>query len=63
MTLPVLRAAARVVFLVVGRDKSPAVARALGDITDPATPASLVRSERGTTYACLDRAAAAELVT
>lgn len=63
MTIPVLRDAAMVVFLVVGRDKAPAVARALGDITDPETPASLVRSERGTTYAFLDRAAAAELVT
>jgi 6-phosphogluconolactonase len=63
MTIPVLRDAATVVFLVVGRDKAPAVARALGDITDPATPASLVRSERGTTYGFLDRAAAAELVT
>jgi 6-phosphogluconolactonase len=63
MTIPVLRDAAMVVFLVVGRDKAPAVARALGDITDPATPASLVRSERGTTYGFLDRAAAAELVT
>jgi 6-phosphogluconolactonase/glucosamine-6-phosphate isomerase/deaminase len=63
MTIPVLRGAATVVFLVVGRDKAPAVARALGDINDPATPASLVRSERGRTYAFLDRAAAAELVT
>jgi 6-phosphogluconolactonase/glucosamine-6-phosphate isomerase/deaminase len=62
MALPVLRGAATVVFLVVGRDKAPAVASALGDITDPATPASLVRSERGTTYAFVDRAAA-ELVT
>jgi len=63
MTLPVLRGAATVAFLVVGRDKAPAVARALGDIAGPATPASLVRSGRGTTYTFLDRAAAAELVT
>jgi 6-phosphogluconolactonase len=63
MTLPVLRGAATVVFLVLGREKAPAVARALGDITDPATPASLVRSDTGVTYAFLDRAAASALVT
>jgi 6-phosphogluconolactonase len=63
MTLPVLRGAATVVFLVLGREKAPAVARALGDVTDPATPASLVRSDAGVTYAFLDRAAASELVT
>lgn len=63
MTLPVLRGAATVVFFVLGREKAPAVARALGDITDPATPASLVRSDTGVTYAFLDRAAASGLVT
>jgi 6-phosphogluconolactonase len=62
MTLPVLRSAATVGFLVLGRDKAPAAARALGDITDPATPASLVRSDPGVTYAFLDRAAASALV-
>jgi 6-phosphogluconolactonase len=62
MTLPVLRGAATVAFLVLGREKAPAVARALGDITDPATPASFVRSEAGVTYAFLDRAAASGLV-
>lgn len=63
MTLPVLRGAATVVFFVLGREKAPAVARALGDVTDPATPASLVRSDTGVTYAVLDRAAASGLVT
>jgi 6-phosphogluconolactonase len=63
MTLPVLRGAATVVFFVLGREKAPAVARALGDVTDPATPASLVRSDTGVTYAFLDRAAASGLVT
>jgi 6-phosphogluconolactonase len=62
MTLSVLRGAATVVFLVVGSDKAHAAARAFGDIADPATPASLVSSERGITYAFLDRAAAAHLV-
>lgn len=63
MTLPVLRGAAAVVFLVIGSDKAPAVASAFGDITDPATPASLVRSEHGVTYAFLDRAGATHLLT
>jgi 6-phosphogluconolactonase len=63
MTLPVLRGAAIVVFLVLGLDKAAAVARAFGDITDHATPASLVRSDTGVTYAFLDRAAASGLVT
>jgi 6-phosphogluconolactonase len=62
MTLRVLRGAAAVVFLVIGSDKAPAAARAFGDITDPATPASLVRSEHGVTYAFLDRAAATHLL-
>ena len=63
MTLPVLRGAPTVVFLVVGRDKAPAVSRALGAVADPAIPASLVRSDTGVTYAFLDRAAASALVT
>lgn len=63
MTLPVLRSAATVAFLVLGPEKAPASARAFGDIGDPATPASLVRSDTGVTYAFLDRAAASGLVT
>ena len=62
LTLPVLRATPVVLFLAVGRDKAPAVGRALGDISEPATPASLVRSEAGVTYAFLDRDAASELL-
>jgi 6-phosphogluconolactonase len=58
LTLPVLRAAAVVVFLVAGEDKEDAVTRAFGSPPSPDTPASLVRSESGTTYAFLDRAAA-----
>jgi 6-phosphogluconolactonase len=61
MTLPVLRGAAAVAFLAVGAEKAAAVGRAFGDEPSPATPASLVRSEAGITYAFLDRAAAAEL--
>jgi 6-phosphogluconolactonase len=61
ITLPVLSAADRVVFLVVGEDKAEAVARAFGAPPDPATPASLLRSTTGETVALLDRAAAARL--
>jgi 6-phosphogluconolactonase len=61
MTLPVLSGADRVVFLVVGEGKAQAVARAFSGPPDPATPASLLRSERGQTIALLDRSAAARL--
>ena len=63
LTLPVLRAATTVVFLAVGPDKAEAVRRAFGDAPSPATPASLVRSVNGATYAFLDRSAAAQLDT
>lgn len=58
MTLPLLRAAATVAFLAVGADKADAIRRAFADPPGPATPASLVRSTAGVTYAFLDRAAA-----
>jgi len=61
MTLPMLSGAARVVFLVVGEGKADAVARAFSGEPDPATPASLLRSEHGETIVLLDRAAAARL--
>ena len=61
MTLPMLSGAQRVVFLAVGEDKAEAVKRAFADDPDPATPASLLRSEEGETIALLDRAAAANL--
>jgi 6-phosphogluconolactonase len=61
MTLPALGAAARVVFLVTGAEKAAAVSRALAGEPSPATPASLVRSQRGTTSALLDAAAARAL--
>ena len=61
LTLPALTDAIAVVFLVVGADKSDAVRRAFGEPPSPATPASLVRSSHGTTYAFLDRGAASEL--
>jgi 6-phosphogluconolactonase len=61
MTLPMLSGAARVVFLVVGEGKADAVARAFSGEPDPATPASLLRSEHGETIVLLDSAAAARL--
>jgi 6-phosphogluconolactonase len=61
MTLPVLSAAQVVVFLAVGADKRDAVRRAFAEPPSPATPASLVRSAAGTTYAFLDRAAAIDV--
>jgi 6-phosphogluconolactonase len=61
MTLPVLSAAAQVVFLVLGDSKADAVARAFAGAPDPATPASLLRSEQGATIVLLDRPAAARL--
>ena len=61
MTLPVLSAAATVLFLVVGEGKADAVARAFNGPPSPATPASLLRSTKGKTVILLDRAAAARL--
>jgi 6-phosphogluconolactonase len=61
LTLPTLRSAGEVLFLVAGEDKADAVARAFGGEPDRATPGSLVRSEGGRTWAVLDPAAAARL--
>ncbi|MFN2628671.1 MAG: 6-phosphogluconolactonase [Gaiellaceae bacterium] len=61
MTLPTLRSASLVIFLVAGGDKADAVARAFGGEPDRATPGSLVRAETGRTVAVLDHAAAALL--
>ena len=61
LTLPALRAAPDIVFLVTGEQKAEAAARAFAGPPARATPASLVRSARGRTRAVLDRAAAARL--
>lgn len=56
LTLPVLNAAARVVFLVSGAEKAKVVKAALGD---PATlPAAMVRPPTGELLWIIDRAAA-----
>jgi 6-phosphogluconolactonase len=61
LTLAPLRDARVVLFLAVGADKADAVRRAFGERPSPATPASLVRSKSGTTYAFLDETAASAL--
>jgi 6-phosphogluconolactonase len=61
MTLPVLAAAERVVYLVLGEEKAEAVELAFAGDPDPSVPASLLRSERGETIVLLDRSAAARL--
>ena len=61
MTVPMLSAARTVVFLVVGADKAEAARRAFLEEPSPATPASLVRSAEGRTFAVIDRDAAQPL--
>jgi 6-phosphogluconolactonase len=61
LTLPMLRAARAIVFLVAGADKAEAAARAFAGEPSRATPGSLVRAVSGTTTAVLDPAAAAKL--
>jgi 6-phosphogluconolactonase len=61
MTPPMLANADVVLFLVAGRQKAEAVARAFRGPASRATPASMIRSRGGRTVAILDRAAAALL--
>jgi 6-phosphogluconolactonase len=61
LTLPMLRSAREVLFLVSGGDKAEACKRAFGGEPSRATPGSLVRATGGTTTAVLDAAAAALL--
>ena len=61
MSLPTLRSAREVLFLLAGESKADAAARAFAGRPSPDTPASLVRSGGGRTVAILDRAAAAKL--
>jgi 6-phosphogluconolactonase len=61
LTLPMLRRARDVIFLVTGENKAEAAQRAFAGEPSRETPGSLVRATRGTTTAVLDPAAAAYL--
>jgi 6-phosphogluconolactonase len=61
LTLPMLRRAYDVLFLVTGKDKADAAKRAFRGEPSRATPGSLVRSTDGTTTAVLDADAASLL--
>lgn len=58
LTLPVLRAARLVLFLVAGAGKVEIAESAFAAEPSPAVPASLVRSEQGRTLVVVDEAAA-----
>lgn len=61
LTLPMLRRASEVLFLVTGKDKANAARRAFRDEPSRSTPGSLVRATGGLTTAVLDADAAALL--
>jgi 6-phosphogluconolactonase len=61
LTLPALRAADEILFVVSGEAKADAARRAFASEPSPDTPASLVRADSGRTAAILDRAAAAAI--
>jgi 6-phosphogluconolactonase len=61
LSLPALRGAREILFLLAGESKADAAARAFAGKPSPDTPASLIRARDGRTVAILDRAAAAKL--
>jgi 6-phosphogluconolactonase len=61
LSLPVLRSADEILFLLAGEAKADAAARAFAGEPTPDIPASLVRANDGRTVVILDRAAAAKL--
>jgi 6-phosphogluconolactonase len=61
LSLPALRSATEILFLLAGGAKADAARRAFAEPPSAETPASLVRSRDGRTTAILDRAAAAKL--
>jgi 6-phosphogluconolactonase len=61
LTLPVLNAARRVLFLVVGAEKAAILRTVLEENVDPPLPAQLVRPRDGQKLLLVDRAAAALL--
>jgi 6-phosphogluconolactonase len=62
LSVPTLKSAAEILFVVAGEAKADAAARAFGGEPSPDIPASLVRAQSGRTVAILDRAAAAKLL-
>jgi 6-phosphogluconolactonase len=61
LSLPALRSANEILFLLAGESKAEAARRAFVEKPGPETPASLVRARNDRTTAILDRAAAAKL--
>jgi 6-phosphogluconolactonase len=61
LSLPTLRSAQEILFVVSGEAKAEAARRAFVEEPGPQTPASLVRASSGRTTAILDRAAGAEI--
>jgi 6-phosphogluconolactonase len=61
MTLPTIRSARQIVFLVAGEDKADAVARAFAGPVGEDVPASLARLAPVTVQVFLDRAAGSKL--
>ena len=61
LSVPTLRSAREILFLLAGEAKADAAVRAFAAEPSRDTPASLVRSSAGRTVAILDRAAAAKL--
>ena len=61
LTLPTIRSAARIAFLVTGEGKADAVAAAFGGDVSPDVPASLTRLSQVPVEVYLDEAAAAKL--
>jgi 6-phosphogluconolactonase len=61
LTLPMLRRAREIVFLVTGKEKADACVQAFDGEPSRATPGSLVRAIRGVTTAVLDAEAAAKV--
>lgn len=61
LTLPVINAAAQVIFLVAGADKAPAVEAVLGASPDGSLPAARVQPVSGAVTWLLDAAAASRL--
>ena len=58
LTLPAFASARRIVFMITGKDKAKAVARAFGDPPDASSPAAHVRPTAGELLVLLDPAAA-----